>query len=71
MFTLHCNATAAVTDKLHGRQLAFAHVGVVDVRGPTEGAFLAIAAGVAQVARIFGHRAASFTGMGHIQPPYA
>jgi hypothetical protein len=71
VFTFHCDTTAAVTDKLHGRQFAFAHVGVVDVRCATERAFLAIAAGVAQVARIIGHRAASFTGMGHIQPPYA
>jgi hypothetical protein len=71
MFAFHCDTTATVTDKLHGRQLAFAHVSLVDVRRATERAFLAIAAGVAQVARIFGHRTASFTGMGHIQPPYA
>jgi hypothetical protein len=71
MLTFHCDTTAAVTNKFHGRQFAAAHVGLVNFRGSAERAFLAIAAGVAQMARIFGHRAASFTGMGHIQPPYA
>jgi len=70
MFTFHGNPTAAVTNKLHRRQFAFAHMALVDFRGSAERAFLAIVTGVAKVPRVFGYRATSFTGMGHLQPPF-
>ena len=69
MLTFHGNATTAVADKFHGGQLAFAHVGLVRFRFAAERAFLAIATGVAEMPRIFGHGATSFTGIGHLQPP--
>lgn len=69
MFTFHGNATATVADEFHSSQLAFAHVGLVDFRRSAERAVLVIATGVAQVTRIFGQCATSFTGIGHFQPP--
>ena len=69
MLTFHGNATAAVADKFHGGQLAFAHVGLVRFRFAAERTFLAITTGVAKVTRIFCHGAASSTGIGHLQPP--
>ena len=71
MLTFHGHATAAVADKFHGGQLAFAHVGLVRFRFTAERAVLAIAAGIAKVARVFGQGAASFTGIGHLQSPFS
>ena len=69
MFAFHGKTAATVTDILHSRQLALAHMGMADFRRSTEGAILAIATGIAEVSGVFGHRPTLFTGIGHRAPP--
>ena len=69
MLAFHGNAATAIADVLHGGQLALAHVSMVDFRCSTEGAILVIAAGIAEVSGVFGHRTTLFTGIGHRAPP--
>ena len=70
MLAFHGHAAAAITHKFHGGQLALAHMGLVYFRSSAERAFLTIAAGVAEVAGIFGHRTAFFAGISHGVSPF-
>jgi len=65
MFLLHCHASAATANKLHGRQFVFALVGVIRFRSPAEAAFGFITAWITQVSGCFGDRSAIFTCIGH------
>jgi hypothetical protein len=65
MFPLHCHASAATANKLHGCQFVFALVGVIRFRCSAETAFGFIAARITQVSGCVGDRSAIFTCIGH------
>jgi len=69
MFRLHCYPTAAPADIFHCCQFILAYVGVVDAGGAAEAALFRIAAGVAQMPRFVGYRAAIFTSIDHGDSP--
>ena len=71
MLAFHGHAAAAIADKFHGGQLAFAHMGLIDLRCAAKRAVLTIAAGVAEVAGVFGNGAALFTGICHRASPFS
>jgi hypothetical protein len=65
MFLLHCHASAATANKLHGCQFVLALMGVIRFRSPAETAFGFITAWITQVPRLIGDRPATFTCIGH------
>jgi hypothetical protein len=65
MFLLHCHASAATANKLHGCQFVLALVGVIRFRSPAETAFGFITARITQVPGFVGDRSATFTCIGH------
>ena len=69
MLAFHGHTAASVADEFHGRQFAFAHMGVIDLRSAAERAILFIAAGTAKMTGLLGHRTAGFTGISHIRSP--
>ena len=71
MLAFHGHASAAIADKLHGGQLAFAHMGMVDLRCAAKRAILTIAARVTEVAGVFGNGAALFAGICHRASPFS
>ncbi len=69
VLAFHGHPAAPVAYEFHGRQLAFAHMGVVDFGRAAERAVLLVAAGTAEMPGFLGHRTAGFTGISHIRSP--
>jgi hypothetical protein len=65
MFLLHCHASAATANKLHGCQFVLALMGVIRFCGSAETAFGFITARITQVTGFVGDRSATFTCIGH------
>jgi hypothetical protein len=70
MILFHGHPAAAATNKFHRRQFILANMGVINTRGSTEAAFFCITAGIAQMPRFIGNRAAVFTCICHIVSPF-
>jgi hypothetical protein len=60
MVLFHGHPATASTDKFHRRQFILAYMGLVDTWGTAEAAIFFITAGVAQMPRLIGNRAAVF-----------
>jgi hypothetical protein len=60
MVLFHGHPAAATANKFHRRQFILAYMGLVDTRGTAEAAIFFITAGVAQMPRRVGDRAAVF-----------
>jgi hypothetical protein len=69
MVLFHGHPAAAAANKFHSRQFIFADMGLINTRGTTEAAIFFITAGIAQMPRFIGNRAAAFTCVSHIQSP--
>jgi hypothetical protein len=67
---LHGDASASIADKFHRRQFVFAYMGGFRGGFTAEAAFCFVAAGIAQVSRIFGYCTTVFTCMSHNLPPF-
>jgi hypothetical protein len=65
MLLFHCHATAAAAHKLHFRQLVLANMGVIRLGSTAETAFGFVAARIAQMTGLAGHRATTFTCIRH------
>jgi hypothetical protein len=60
MVLFHGHPATATTDKFHRRQFILAYMGLVDTWGTAEAAIFFITAGIAQMPRRIGNRAAVF-----------
>jgi len=60
MVLFHGHPAAATANKFHRRQFILAYMGLVDSWGTAEAAIFFITAGVAQMPRLVGNRAAVF-----------
>jgi hypothetical protein len=69
VFAFHGHPAAAVAYELHGRQFAFADMGVIHIGGAAEGTILFVTAGAAQVAGFLGHGPTVFAGVSHYLSP--
>jgi hypothetical protein len=69
MVFFHGHPAAAAANKFHGCQFIFAYMGLINTRGTTEAAIFFITAGIAQMPRFIGNRAAAFTCVSHIDSP--
>jgi len=69
MVLFHGHPAAAPANKFHGCQFILAYMGLINARSPTETAFFFITAGIAQMPRFIGNRAAAFACVSHIDSP--
>jgi hypothetical protein len=60
MVLFHGHPAAATANKFHRRQFILAYMGLFNIRGAAEAAIFFITAGVAQMPRLIGDRAAVF-----------
>jgi len=60
MILFHGHPAAATANKFHRRQFILAYMGLVDTWSTAEAAIFFITAGVAQMPRLVGNRAAVF-----------
>jgi hypothetical protein len=65
----HGHPAAAAANKFHGSQFILAYMGMINTRGTAEAAIFFIAAGIAQMPRFIGNRAAAFTCISHTDSP--
>jgi hypothetical protein len=70
MVLFHGHSATATTDKFHRRQFILANMGLINTRSTAEAAFFFITAGIAQMPRRIGNRAAVFACICHIESPY-
>jgi len=60
MILFHGHPAAATANKFHRCQFILAYMGLINTRGTAEAAFFFITAGIAQMSRFIGNRAAVF-----------
>jgi hypothetical protein len=69
MALFYSHPATAIANKFHRGQFILAYMGLINTRGTAEAAFFGIAARIAQMPRLFGHRTAAFTCICHIESP--
>jgi hypothetical protein len=70
MTGLHSDPSAAIAYVFHGGKLVFAYVFGVCGRSPAEAALAFVAAGIAKMSGLIGHRATGLAGISHDCPPW-